>query len=61
MAIGDGKLGLPARKTGWLRLAPLIALGAIAAMLLAACSSDEPTQTPESDESQTPPGPTIEW
>ena len=61
MAIGDCKPGLPARKTGWLRLAPLVALGAIAAMLLAACSSGESTQTPESDEGQaTSTPPTVE-
>ena len=61
MATGDCKPGLPARKTGWLRLAPLVALGAIAAMLLAACSSGESTQTPESDEGQaTSTPPTVE-
>ena len=49
-----------ARKTKWLRLAPLIALGALAVMLLAACSSDEPTQTPESNEGQASPSPTVQ-
>ena len=60
MPIGDSRTQFLARKTKWLRLAPLIALSALAVMLLAACSSDEPTQTPTSNESQSPPGPTIE-
>ena len=60
MPISDSRTRLLARKTKWLRLAPLIALGAITIMLLTACSSDEPTQTPESDESQASPSPTVQ-
>ena len=59
MPISDSRTRLLARKTKWLRLAPLIALGAITIMLLTACTSDEPTQTPESDENQATSAPAV--
>ena len=59
MPIGDSRTQFLARKTKWLWLAPLIALGAITIMLLTACSSDKPTQTPESDENQATSAPAV--